>query len=247
MKEEKEKKTRTKKKTETKFETPMAEYITAVTKKTKSKVKAEIKAESPNLAVDQFQYNNATVKIFADDTEVPTYAHDGDLGMDIVATSVEYDCDNDAFIYGTGIYVESDRHTGCLVFPRSSIYKTDAYLCNSIGLVDSFLYRGEIKLIFKNRTPISQNVMDILYTAWNAMPWYKKIFKNYIKWLNENSDVANFTAASNALAEAPYQAGDKIGQLVWVNFPTVSVKKVDTKEELSTTERGEGGFGSTGK
>lgn len=247
MKEEKEKKTKTKKKTETKFETPIAEYITAVTKKTKSKVKAEVKTEPQNTVATQFQYNNVTVKMFVDNDEVPTYAHDGDLGMDIVATSVEYDCDNDAFIYGTGIYVESDRHTGCLVFPRSSIYKTDAYLCNSIGLVDSFLYRGEIKLIFKNRTPISQNVMDILYTAWNAMPWYKKIFKNYIKWLNENSDVANFTAVSNALAEAPYQAGDKIGQLVWVNFPTVSVKKVDTKEELSTTERGEGGFGSTGK
>ena len=41
-----------------------------------------------------------------------------------------------------------------------------------------------------------------------------------------------------------YQFGDKIGQLVILPYPTVTFIEVN---ELSKTERGEGGFGSTGK
>jgi dUTPase len=47
--------------------------------------------------------------------------------------------------------------------------------------------------------------------------------------------------------EAPYQVGDKIAQLVWVKFPTVNTTRVKAKDKLSKTERGAGGFGSTGK
>lgn len=41
-----------------------------------------------------------------------------------------------------------------------------------------------------------------------------------------------------------YDAGDRIGQLVILPYPQVSFEEVD---ELSSTERGEGGFGSTNK
>ena len=41
-----------------------------------------------------------------------------------------------------------------------------------------------------------------------------------------------------------YQKGDRIGQLVIVPCPDVELVEV---EELSQTERGQGGFGSTGK
>ena len=40
-----------------------------------------------------------------------------------------------------------------------------------------------------------------------------------------------------------YKTGDRIGQLVIVPAPEVMLTKVDT---LSTSERGDGGFGSTG-
>jgi len=40
-----------------------------------------------------------------------------------------------------------------------------------------------------------------------------------------------------------YSAGDKIGQLIIIPYPTIYLEEV---EELSNTERGEGGFGSTG-
>lgn len=41
-----------------------------------------------------------------------------------------------------------------------------------------------------------------------------------------------------------YDIGDRVGQLVIVELPFVQVTEVD---ELSSTERGTGGFGSTGK
>jgi dUTP pyrophosphatase len=41
-----------------------------------------------------------------------------------------------------------------------------------------------------------------------------------------------------------YDIGDRVGQLVIVELPFVQVTEVD---ELSSTERGAGGFGSTGK
>ena len=40
-----------------------------------------------------------------------------------------------------------------------------------------------------------------------------------------------------------YEVGDRIGQIIIMPYPKISFKEV---EELSTTERGEGGFGSTG-
>ena len=42
---------------------------------------------------------------------------------------------------------------------------------------------------------------------------------------------------------AAYQVGDRVGQLMIMPFPQVELIEAD---ELSTTERGEGGFGSTG-
>ena len=40
-----------------------------------------------------------------------------------------------------------------------------------------------------------------------------------------------------------YQVGDRVGQLIVLPFPPVEFNEV---EELSESERGEGGYGSTG-
>lgn len=42
----------------------------------------------------------------------------------------------------------------------------------------------------------------------------------------------------------PYEIGDRIGQLIILPYPKIEFVEVD---ELSTSERGEGGHGSTGK
>lgn len=41
-----------------------------------------------------------------------------------------------------------------------------------------------------------------------------------------------------------YEVGDRIGQLIIMPYPSIELVELD---ELSTTERGEGGFGSSGK
>ena len=73
------------------------------------------------------------------------------------------------------------------------------------------------------------------------------MFKSRINAMKKNMEQAALVVQETIINEAPYQVGDKIAQLVWVKFPTVNTTRVKTKEKLSKTERGEGGFGSTGK
>lgn len=156
-------------------------------------------------------------KKLTDEAVIPSYAHDGDVGMDISAIYVEYDIEKDLYIYHTGLALESEKGYGVFLFPRSSNCKTDAYLTNHVGVVDSFLYRGEIQFRYKNRDR------------------YKKSFWEWI---------TGKVYKPRALKFAPYGVGDRIGQMVVFPYPKVNIKKA---RELSVTERGTGGFGSTGK
>lgn len=130
---------------------------------------------------------------------LPHYAKPGDMGMDVVATDYEFNSEYQCHVYHTGLAFEVPEGYGMLIFPRSSNRKTDAYLTNSVGVLDSG-YRGELMLCFKNRDP--QDVIP------------------------------------------PYKVGDRVGQIMIIPYPQIEF--IET-EELSSTERGEGGFGSTGK
>lgn len=138
------------------------------------------------------------VKLLNEKAVIPKYAKEGDAGMDLTAVSMEYNQGMDAYIYGTGIALEIPKGYVGLIFPRSSNRKTDAYLTNHVGVIDSG-YRGEVMLTFKDRTEMCR--------------------------------------------EVPYKVGDRIGQIIILPYP-----KIDFIEsvELSETERGEGGHGSTG-
>lgn len=125
---------------------------------------------------------------------IPSYAKKGDAGIDLVATTM---ISNGYFIeYGTDLAIEIPEGYVGYIFPRSSISKTDHYLRNSVGVIDSG-YRGEIKI----RMSIPE------------------------------------------LGSKQYINGDKIAQLIIMKLPWVDIEEVD---ELSETDRGEGGFGSTG-
>lgn len=146
------------------------------------------------------------IKKLHNDAIIPTYAKDGDSGLDITAISEGIRHSETGFKgrtlyeyyeYSTGLSIEIPIGYVGLIFPRSSISKTSLILTNSVGVIDSG-YRGEIKFRFK--------VVDNLGII--------------------------------------YDKGDKIGQLIILPFPEIIFKEV---EELSITERGEGGFGSTGK
>lgn len=143
---------------------------------------------------------------------IPTYAKPGDAGLDLTAISQVYFDDIDGLMYteyGTGLSVEIPEGYLGLIFPRSSISKTDLTLANSVGVIDSG-YRGEIKLRFKRSAEIAQYAEDHL--------------EHPIR------------------AEVIYDIGDKIGQLIILPYPYVTFEE---GIDLTSTERGKGGFGST--
>lgn len=78
---------------------------------------------------------------------LPAAQTSGANGFDLVATTKEFDESTGILTYGTGIAVELPKGHAGLLMPRSSVYKTGMYLCNSIGLLDED-YRGEIKFKF---------------------------------------------------------------------------------------------------
>jgi dUTPase len=172
--------------------------------------------------------------------DTPTYAHDGDIGMDMVAIDVEYDAQHDRYIYHTGFYCETKKRIGMFLLPRSSNSKTSAYLCNSPGLVDPYQYRGEVMWVFKNRTSIGTRAQLEAMKRWNKMNFIQKFFKCYDHF--EQEVIREFV--DRAMDYAPYRVGDHLGQMYLGHCPEVVLKKVN---KLSKTERGTGGFGSTGK
>jgi dUTP pyrophosphatase len=112
--------------------------------------------------------------------------------------SINYDATTDSYIYGSGLAFEIPKNYVGLLFPRSSICKTDLVLSNSVGILDSG-YRGEVKFVFKN----------------NKDTKFPKI----------------------------YSIGDRVGQMLVMPYPKVIFEET---EELSTTERNDSGFGSSG-
>lgn len=87
------------------------------------------------------------IKKLSNKAVIPSYAEEGDAGMDLTATSKEIDKDGNV-VYGTDIAVEIPKGYVGLLFPRSSISKKDLSLANAVGVIDSG-YRGEIKFKFR--------------------------------------------------------------------------------------------------
>lgn len=200
---------------------------------------------------------NVKLKKIDERAVIPSYAHVGDVGMDFVAIDVEYDANLDVYIYHTGLAFESDFHYGQFIFPRSSNRKTDAYLCNSVGIIDSAIYRGEIMFCYKNRDSIdsiaeskANAAMMDYYTACNFnVNNLSSDIDNLQSWLKTGIEIYNDTKnkvynEAKELKYAPYKVGDKIGQMVMLGYPDINLVEADT---LSDSERGSNGFGSTDK
>ena len=187
---------------------------------------------------------NVKIKRLRDNASMPMYAHDGDVGMDLTAISVEYDQEHDMYIYHTGLAVETDKGYGILLFPRSSNRKTDAYLCNHVGIVDSSIYRGEIMLCFKNRDSLRTLALEARFLECVESLKFKDIDRLTLDEAKNNSGLTWMDAMRNPMAFAPYKVGERIAQMVVVPYPKVKIEEVN---QLSITDRGENGFGSTGK
>jgi dUTP pyrophosphatase len=160
----------------------------------------------------------------------------GDAGFDIIAASeprvigsiyqglyysaishIEYDTE----LKIAPESIDNQYEFYMLLYPRSSIIKTNLVLSNSVGVIDSG-YRGNIKVCFKYI--MQPNDMKIV----------------------EGRSVRNKKAqgiVSSIDPQRVYQKGDKIAQLIPCKHNHLMIDYVD---ELEKTERGNKGFGSTG-
>jgi dUTP pyrophosphatase len=161
-------------------------------------------------------------KKLREDAVVPTYAMPGDACMDITAVDVEYDLQNDRYIYHTGLAFEVPEGYYMDLRPRSSNTKTDVYIPNAPGTLDSG-YRGELLVVFKNR---------------DKLP-----ITPYLTLSHDQNTVIN-AYANTISALAPYKVGERVCQMMILPYPKIELVEVT---ELSETERGDGGFGHTGK
>ena len=150
---------------------------------------------------------NVKIKKVHPNAVLPTYAKDGDAGMDLTATSKYFD-EYGNICYGVGLAFEIPKGYVGLIFPRSSICKNQLLLSNAVGVVDSG-YRGEISVRFKPSIALDNDkyaVTERIYPVYNI--------------------------------------GERVAQIIVMPYPQIQFELV---EELSQTERGEDGYGSSGK
>ena len=165
------------------------------------------------------------IKKLAPNAVIPTYATEDSAGMDLTVTSWELDNYGNK-VYHTGLAFEIPKGYAGFIFPRSSNAKKNLWLTNSVGIIDAD-YRGEVTLKYK--------------TTLRALRDFKIWLKVWFKKKITEKDTVNIT---NVWDNEDYQVGDKCGQIVIMPFPQIEFKEV---KELSKTERGAGGYGSTGK
>lgn len=192
------------------------------------------------------------IEILKNDTynnvaDLPKAATERSTGYDIVATSdpeiVGKLADNSTTIYESidyiqyktnlkiavqktrtwtgGVTSDLDQDYDVLAMSRSSISKHNLVLANSVGLIDAD-YRGEVLIRFKY---IWQPI-DFIYVP---------------------TPDGNLSGISSRIVGKPnldkiYKKGDKICQLKITKVEHAEFTLVDA---LDTTNRGEGGFGST--
>lgn len=169
------------------------------------------------------------------DAVIPTRGSAGAAGFDLTAVSLKRAAD--LYIYDIGIAMEIPHGYYAAIFPRSSIFFTGLELTNCVGVIDSD-FRAPISAIFRE------------------VPGDQSARRRALHPL--------FPGKTHMMC--PYKPGDRIAQLIiqpcvlpvmgrvslsemgsiqpYCNLEEVKFVEVD---ELSTTERGTQGYGSTGR
>ncbi|RGJ47343.1 dUTP diphosphatase [Olsenella sp. TM06-36] len=130
--------------------------------------------------------------------ELPSYAYDGDAGLDLRSKEDVTLAPFERRLVGTGLAVAIPEGYAGFVQPRSGLALREGLsMANTPGLIDAH-YRGELKVCAINLDP-SKSIH--------------------------------------------IERGERIAQLVIQQVPVVSLLEVD---ELDETDRGTGGFGSSG-
>ena len=206
--------------------------------------------------------NNGSKLVVGTDTiepKLPTYGKEGDACMDIYPIYSEYDGERDRWIYHTGLAFAIGNDSGYTTIlekqelpnemelrPRSNLTKSDFYIPNAPSTLD-WGYRGELLMVYKNRTSI-----DLVQAIMHLTNGIEKLALR----VGHNGEIKQYTSAArnrlNKVAKSintpPYKCDgeDRCCQLLIRGSERITWEEVQTIEELGYTERGNGGFGSTG-
>lgn len=180
------------------------------------------------------------IKVWKENEEVqlPKYGKDGDACADVYATAIEWDETKDAYVIHTGLHFALPEDYEMQIRPRSSNTKTNLYMPNTPGTLDRG-YRGELLLVYKRRT--DSNVIAALRQIANLFKYTEAANRthNMIPVLGKHIGLLN--------EECPYKVGDRIGQVIVYKRQPIEWEEIKEEADLGKTERGAGGFGSTGK
>jgi len=153
------------------------------------------------------------------EVKLPEYKTDGAAAMDVCSTEEYTVKPGERVLVKTGIKMAIPQGYAILVQPRSGMsLKTKLRIANTPGLIDSD-YRGEIGVIMENVDPPIKGI-----------------------FFDEEGKIQSIEFGSSYTIGK----GERIAQLRLVEVPKVAFFEVDNLDNYET-ERGDGGFGSTGK
>lgn len=155
------------------------------------------------------------------DMELPKYAREFDAGFDLVAAEDVIINPGETKVIPTGLAFEIPPGYEMQIRPRSGMSRKTK-LCVVLGTIDSG-YRGEVGVIVDNANVLCE---DHLHGTLRTV----------------NGGFSN-TPGLNYYGTYIIRKGDRIAQGVIAPVETAHFVEVD---ELSESERGVGGFGSTG-
>src|SRR5690625_3707116 len=161
-------------------------------------------------------------KTLNDDSILPTKAHPTDSGFDLYASDDVIIEPGETTIVPTGIAVELPAGYEAQVRPRSGV-TAKTKLRVQLGTIDNG-YNGEIGVIVDNITddPIGNTTRYLNFVNGSE--------------IRQDEDILDGTYF--------IRKGDRLAQLVVQPLP--SVEAFEIEGELGDTDRGGGGFGSTG-
>ena len=151
-----------------------------------------------------------------EDAVLPSYAHDGDAGMDLYSTEDVLLAPGEIKLIHTGLKFAIPVGYEVQIRPRSGLsLNTPLRIPNAPGTIDSG-YRGEICILLENTSPEKYADAPVLF------------------------------ATDKGNTKGPYQIkkGDRIAQMVFAKYETTKFVMTESVETIGINR--EGGFGSTG-
>jgi dUTP pyrophosphatase len=174
------------------------------------------------------------VKRLHPDAVIPQYAHSGDSGFDLVAVEDVIVEPGQTVKVRTGLAFEIPEGYEMQIRPRSGI-TTKTKLRVQLGTIDSG-YRGEVSVMVDNIAQVIN--MQVCGKSYVRTSSSRLSVDGREIWVLGDKPQELLPIGTYLIRK-----GDRIGQAVIVPVIHAEITEVD---ELTDTERGSGGFGSTG-